>query len=79
MKIIVAGSTGFVATEFIKQALSKPAVTSIIALARRETPLPESSGPDADSTKFKSVICNDFANYPENVKRELSDADACVW
>lgn len=77
MKIIVAGSTGFVATEFIKQALSKPAITSIIGLARRETPLPESFGPNTD--KFKSVICQDFANYPEDVKREISGADACIW
>ncbi|KAI9647088.1 hypothetical protein NHQ30_005090 [Ciborinia camelliae] len=79
MLLIVAGSTGFVATELIKQALTKPAVKSIVALARRETPLPASLGPDTNNTKFKSVVCQDFENYPENVKRELSGADACVW
>ena len=35
MKLIVAGSTGYVATEVIRQALSHPAITSIIALAGR--------------------------------------------
>ncbi|KAF7904247.1 hypothetical protein EAF00_001581 [Botryotinia globosa] len=41
MKLVVAGSTGFVATELIKQALSSPEITSIIALARRETSVPQ--------------------------------------
>lgn len=79
MKLIVAGSTGFVATEVIRQALSHPAVTSIVALARRETPmsLPTSSSTKAE--KLKPVVCNDFGNYPESVKRELAGADACIW
>ncbi|PHH86636.1 hypothetical protein CDD83_9945 [Cordyceps sp. RAO-2017] len=75
MKLIVAGSTGFVATEVIRQALSHPGVTSIVALARRETPVP----PDAPPGKLKSVVCSDFANYPDSVKRELAGADACIW
>jgi hypothetical protein len=33
MKLIVAGSTGFVATEVIRQALSNPVITSIAGLA----------------------------------------------
>jgi hypothetical protein len=79
MKLIVAGATGFVATEVIRQALSNPAVTSIVALARRETALPQNAGPKADTTKFKPVVCADFGNYPESVKKELSGADACIW
>ena len=79
MKIIVAGSTGFVATEVIRQALSNPAVTSIAALARRTTSIPKNAGPDADATKLKSVVCDDFENYPESVKQDLAGADACIW
>ncbi|ATZ48344.1 hypothetical protein BCIN_03g05690 [Botrytis cinerea B05.10] len=79
MKLIVAGSTGFVATELIKQALSSPDVTSVIALARRETPVPQTLDDNADITKFKAVICDDFLNYLDNVKKELEGADACVW
>jgi uncharacterized protein YbjT (DUF2867 family) len=79
MKIIIAGATGFVATEVIKQALSIPAITSIVALARRETSVPQGIDPKADTTKLKSVVCDDFANYSQNVKEELSGADACIW
>lgn len=79
MKLIVAGSTGFVATELIRQALSDPAITSIMALARRVTTIPQNPGPDADVSKLKSVVCEDFENYPESVKRELTGADACIW
>ncbi|TGO50197.1 hypothetical protein BCON_0189g00210 [Botryotinia convoluta] len=60
MKLIIAGSTGFVATERIKQALSSPDVTAIIAFPR-------------------PVICDDFSNYSESVKKELEGADACIW
>lgn len=79
MKLIVAGSTGFVGTELIRQALSNPTITSIAALARRPTTVPLNAGPGADSAKLKSVICEDFGNYPESVKQDLAGADACIW
>jgi len=79
MKLIVAGSTGFVGTELIRQALSNPSITSIVALARRLTTEPQTVGPGADLAKLKSVICEDFGNYPESVKQELAGADACIW
>jgi dTDP-4-dehydrorhamnose reductase len=79
MKLIITGSTGFVATELIKQGLSHPAITSIVALARRTTTIPQDLGPTADATKLKSVVCDDFENYPESVKQELVGADACIW
>jgi nucleoside-diphosphate-sugar epimerase len=79
MKIIVAGSTGFVATEVIRQALSNPAITSIAALGRRATPVPKNAGPDADPAKLKSVVCDNFESYTESVKKDLAGADACIW
>ncbi|KAI1445744.1 hypothetical protein F5Y02DRAFT_385209 [Annulohypoxylon stygium] len=79
MKLIVAGSTGFVGTELIRQALSHPEVTSVIALGRREIAVPENIGPNADATKFKCVVCADFEDYPESVKQKLAGADACIW
>ncbi|PQE27689.1 nucleoside-diphosphate-sugar epimerase protein [Rutstroemia sp. NJR-2017a BBW] len=78
MKLIIAGPTGFVATEVIKQGLSHPAITSIVALARRTTSIPQDLDPAADATKLKSVVCDDFENYPESVKQELAGADACI-
>ncbi|GAW14980.1 hypothetical protein ANO14919_043880 [Xylariales sp. No.14919] len=74
MKVIIAGSTGFVATELIRQALAHPKVTSIIVLGRREISLP----PNAEA-KLKSIICRDFENYSDSIKAELAEADACIW
>ncbi|TGO30998.1 hypothetical protein BPAE_0002g00910 [Botrytis paeoniae] len=76
MKLIVAGLTGFVATELIKQALSSPDITSIIELARRETSVPQTLDNNADISKSGAVICDDFSNYSESVKKELEGADA---
>lgn len=78
MKLVVAGSTGFVATEIIAQALSHPAITSVIALGRRSPPTPHHLGPSASNLKF--VLLSDFdQEYPDDVKRELAGADAVIW
>lgn len=79
MKLIVAGSTGLVATEVVRQALSNSSISTIVGLARRETPVPENAGPDANPAKLKSVICDDFNSYSDAVKNELAEADACIW
>ncbi|OKL59731.1 hypothetical protein UA08_05038 [Talaromyces atroroseus] len=79
MKLIVAGSTGFVGSEVIRQAVSIPSITSIVALARRPTPVPQNAGPRADVSKLKSAVCEDFENYPESLRQELAGADACIW
>jgi len=79
MKLIVAGATGFVGTEVVRQALSHPKITSILALARRPTPVPSNAGPGADPSKLQSVVCDNFENYSDTVKKQLAGADACVW
>lgn len=76
MKLVIGGSTGFVGTELVRQALLNPKITSIIGLSRRETVLPPST-PGAE--KLKSVVCDDFDHYPDSVKNELHDVDACIW
>lgn len=79
MKLIVIGATGLVGTEVVRQALSHKSITSVVALGRRPTPPPNNlaSGPALD--KFKSVTCEDFSNYSDDVKSQLSGADACIW
>ncbi|KAK3990802.1 NAD(P)-binding Rossmann-fold containing protein [Cladorrhinum sp. PSN332] len=79
MKLIIAGSTGYVGTELVRQALSNPSISAVLALGRRETPIPSNLGPGADKSKLKSVICGDFENYSDDVKKQLSGADACIW
>ena len=80
MKLIVVGATGFVGTEVIRQAVLNPEITSVVALARREVTLPEDvSQALNDPKKFKTVVCQDFERYPENLKKEFADADCCIW
>ncbi|RYP89866.1 hypothetical protein DL770_004018 [Monosporascus sp. CRB-9-2] len=77
MKLVIGGSTGFVGTELVRQALSHPAITSIVGISRRETPVPP--GSIDDGAKLKSVVCENFESYPDHVKKELENADACIW
>lgn len=76
MKLVIGGSSGFVGAELVRQALSNPAITSVVGLSRRETPVPPSS---ANAAKLRSVVCDDFENYPDGVKKELEDVDAFIW
>ncbi|KAH8718804.1 hypothetical protein HC256_003433 [Beauveria bassiana] len=79
MKLIVVGATGLIGTEVIRQALLHKSVTSVIVLGRRPTPPPESVPAGPELEKFQSVTLEDFTNYTEHVKSQLSGADACIW
>ncbi|KAH6690277.1 hypothetical protein F5X68DRAFT_259753 [Plectosphaerella plurivora] len=73
MKLIVAGATGFVASEVIRQASRMPEITSIVALARKPVTV------DKPDPKVKSVIIKDYGEFPDDVKKELAGANACIW
>ncbi|KAK5988629.1 hypothetical protein PT974_10115 [Cladobotryum mycophilum] len=73
MKLIIAGGTGFVAKELTRQALRNPAVTSIVALGRRETILSDDVASNTDATKLTSVVVPDFENYSDAIKQELNN------
>jgi hypothetical protein len=84
MKLILAGSTGHVGSEIIRQSLLNPKVTSLIALTRRPIDVLAiaagmSDGNNVEVDKVKSVVLRDFMDYPEDVKKDLADADACIW
>lgn len=79
MKLIVVGATGLIGTEVIRQALSHKSVTSVVALGRRPTPPPKSIPAGPSLEKFQSVTLDDFSHYPDNVKSQLTGADACIW
>ncbi|OQD87520.1 hypothetical protein PENANT_c005G10105 [Penicillium antarcticum] len=70
MKVILTGSTGFVGGEVLSQCLQHPAITSIVALSRRDLPAHE---------KLQVAIVEDFLTYPNSVREKIQDADACIW
>ncbi|KAJ6118697.1 hypothetical protein N7471_013317 [Penicillium samsonianum] len=70
MKVILTGSTGFVGREVLSQCLAHPAITSIVALSRRELPAHE---------KLKVAIIEDFMIYPDSIWDDIRDAEACIW
>lgn len=73
MKVIVLGSTGFIGKEVFQRCLKDPAITSLIALSRRD--LPEA----ATNPKLTVVIIDNFKSYPDSVLEQLKYADACIW
>jgi uncharacterized protein YbjT (DUF2867 family) len=75
MKLIVAGATGLVGSEIIRQSLQISEITQVIALARK--PVQVDDG--IDSSKLKSVVVRDYGEYPDHVKAEFAGADACIW
>ena len=79
MKLIVTGASGFVAQEIIRQSLSIPQITSVIALARRPIAPPPKLGTEADASKLKVVVIEDYGTYPDDVKTQLAYSDACIW
>ncbi|CAP97094.1 Pc21g21970 [Penicillium rubens Wisconsin 54-1255] len=70
MKVILTGSTGFIGREVLSQCLAHPAITSIVALTRRELPAHE---------KLKVTLIEDFMTYPDSIRDEIRDAEACIW
>ena len=79
MKLIVAGSSGSVATEVIRQSLSIPKITAVTAISRRPISTPSNLGENADASKLHNVVLENYDTYPEDVKKQLAGAEACIW
>lgn len=59
-------------------ALADPSVTYITLILRREIPS-WANLPSNANEKSKTIIVNDFAQYPEDVTSQIADHDGCVW
>ncbi|KAH8597059.1 hypothetical protein B0O99DRAFT_740120 [Bisporella sp. PMI_857] len=73
MKIILLGSTGSVGKEVLNQCLKTPAITSVVALLRRNLP------GAAVNPKLTVIIVDSFKIYPDTLLEQLKGADACIW
>lgn len=58
----------------LSQCLRNPAITSVVALSRRN--LPEGIAKDP---KLNVVLIEDFSSYSDSVLQQLKGADACIW
>ncbi|KAF8867147.1 hypothetical protein BDZ45DRAFT_719498 [Acephala macrosclerotiorum] len=74
MKFILTGVTSFIGSEVLSQCLQNPAITSVVALSRRN--LPEAPTKDR---KLNVIILKSFNSYPDSVMQEIKGADACIW
>ena len=80
MKLIVTGATGLVGSEVIRLALRNPAVTSVVAIARKPVLAPANVGPESQTSKLQSAVLENWTSpYPESVIRHIKNADACIW
>ena len=59
-------------------ALADPSVSYITLLLRREIPA-WGNLPSNASEKSKTIIVNDFLQYPQDVISQIADHDGCVW
>lgn len=75
MKLIVAGATGLVGREIVRQSLQHAKVTKVVALSRGKLELDE----PIDSDKLKCVRVKDYGEYPAEALAEFAGADACIW
>lgn len=75
MKVIVAGATGLVGREIIRQCLSEEKITSVIALSRK----PLTTEKDLNLSKFDNVLIRDYEEYSDDVKAKFIGADICIW
>jgi nucleoside-diphosphate-sugar epimerase len=70
MKVILTGSTGFIGREVLSQCLQNPAITFVVAISRRDLPAHE---------KLQVALVEDFLSYPDCIRDQLKNADACIW
>jgi putative NADH-flavin reductase len=71
MKIIITGATGKVGGGALKNALSNPAITTVVVLSRRDTGI--------QHPKLQTIIKKDYLNYTSEELSQLEGADACIW
>ena len=75
MKLVICGANGYLGTELLRQSLRMPAVSTVVALARRPVSVPEG----ADGAKMRCVVVEDYGNFSADARKQLEGTDACIW
>ncbi|KAK1712260.1 hypothetical protein CaCOL14_003420 [Colletotrichum acutatum] len=79
MKLIIAGASGFVGTELLKQSLRIPDFKTVVALTRQPLKIRAETSPDVNHSKLKNIVVDGYDQYSAETKAELATADACIW
>ena len=79
MKLIIAGASGFVANEIIRQSLVNSSITSLILLSRRPVSPPTDLPNGTDTSKLQTVVLESYGSYPSEALKHLDGADGCIW
>ncbi|KAI1109953.1 hypothetical protein F5Y14DRAFT_430717 [Nemania sp. NC0429] len=74
MKILITGASGSLGGGCLRQCLSHPKISIVVAFVRRELPADISSHP-----KLKCVVIKDFSQWPEDVLQGHADAAGMIW
>ncbi|RAO74166.1 uncharacterized protein BHQ10_010178 [Talaromyces amestolkiae] len=74
MKTILAGSTGYIGREVLKECLAHPEVSDVIALSRRDL--------NISHAKLRVMIVDNddfFLHHPPGLLSHVQEADACIY
>lgn len=75
MSLLLTGSTGYIGSEILSQALSNPLIASLVLLTRR--PIPDLNL--EENPKVRVVVMSDFGVYDEALVREIEGAEGVLW
>ncbi|KAG4262362.1 hypothetical protein FPRO03_10592 [Fusarium proliferatum] len=70
MKVLFLGASGSIGSEALRQCLSHPKVTSVVAFVRRALP--------SDHPKLQTVMISDFLKWPDDILLPHVDAAAMI-
>ncbi|KAK4548439.1 hypothetical protein LTR36_009349 [Oleoguttula mirabilis] len=79
MKIVLAGSTGFIGKEILDQCVAHNYIEQIFCLTRK--PLDQSYFKGKRGHKVTEIIHDNYEEYPDSLLRRLRDegVDGCIW
>ncbi|KAI6784124.1 uncharacterized protein J7T54_004670 [Emericellopsis cladophorae] len=71
MKVLIAGATGGIGSQALRQSLAHPHITKVVALTRRNLSL--------EHPKLENILIKDFGKWPDHVLNQHADAAGMIW
>ncbi|KAG9255760.1 uncharacterized protein F5Z01DRAFT_557051 [Emericellopsis atlantica] len=71
MKVLIAGATGGIGSQALRQSLAHPRITKVVTFTRRSLSL--------EHPKLESILIKNFEEWPEHVLSQHADAAGIIW